>query len=98
MRKIERKIARSAKRAKTDFDTVDLEHAWRNLSDAPVSLLIVTTMRLGRFLRDIGRSIATALRERPKPADLQRFFEIVNANGFWSGSPADKSAVGIRSG
>ena len=30
LRKIERKIARSAKRAKTDFDTLNLEHAWRN--------------------------------------------------------------------
>jgi hypothetical protein len=32
------------------------------------------------------------------PADLHRFFKIVNAYGFWSGSSADKSAVGIRSG
>jgi hypothetical protein len=74
----------------------DLKHAWRNVSGAPVSLLIVTTMRVGRFLRDIGRPIATVLAGKPTPTDLQRFFKIVNAYGFWSGSPADNSAVGIR--
>jgi len=74
----------------------DLKHAWRNVSGAPASLLIVTTMRQGRFLRDIGRPIATVLRGKPTPAVLQRFSKIVNAYGFWSGSRADNSAVGIR--
>jgi hypothetical protein len=36
-----------------------LRHAWSNRSSAPVALPIVTNMRLGRFLREIGRPAAT---------------------------------------
>jgi quercetin dioxygenase-like cupin family protein len=75
-----------------------LKHAWRNISDAPVSLLIVTTMRLGRFLRDIGRPAATVEPGPPKPEDLQRLLETVQAYGYWLGSPADNAAVGISLG
>jgi quercetin dioxygenase-like cupin family protein len=75
-----------------------IKHAWRNVSDAPASLLVVTTMRLGRFLRDIGRPVEIVPPGPPKPADLQRFFEIARAYGYWLGSPADNAAVGISFG
>jgi quercetin dioxygenase-like cupin family protein len=43
------------------FDVAgNIKHAFRNASGAPVSLLFVTTMRMGRFFRDIGRPAATA--------------------------------------
>jgi hypothetical protein len=61
-------------------------------------LLIVTTMRLGRFLRDIGRPAATVEPGPPKPEDLQRLLETVQAYGYWLGSPADNAAVGISLG
>jgi hypothetical protein len=75
-----------------------VKHAWRNVSDAPASLLVVTTMRLGRFLRDIGRPVATVRPGPPAPADLQRFFEIGHVYGHWFGSPADNAAVGLSFG
>jgi hypothetical protein len=37
-----------------------VRHAWRKISEAPVRLLIVTTVRLGQFLREIGRPLAAA--------------------------------------
>jgi quercetin dioxygenase-like cupin family protein len=73
----------------------DLKHAWRNLSGAPVSLIIVTTMRLGRFLRDIGRPVATVEPGPPKPADLARLLETSHAYGYWLGSPEENAAAGI---
>jgi len=73
-------------------------HAWRNTSGAPVSLIIVTSMRLGRFLRDIGRPLATVEPGPPKPADLQRLVATSQAYGYWLGSPADNAAVGISLG
>ena len=76
----------------------DLRHGFRNLSGAPVSLLFVTTMRMGRFFRDIGRPAATVPAGPPTPADLQRLFEIAHRYGHWLGSAADNAAVGITLG
>jgi quercetin dioxygenase-like cupin family protein len=75
-----------------------IRHAWRNVSGVPASLLVVTTVRLGRFFRDIGRPIATVPVGPPTPADLQRFFEIAHDYGYWFGSAADNAAVGITFG
>jgi quercetin dioxygenase-like cupin family protein len=33
-------------------------HAWRNFSGSPASLLLITTLRLGRFLTKLGRPAA----------------------------------------
>jgi len=75
-----------------------VKHAWRNVSGAPASLLFMTTIRLGRFLRDIGRPVATLKPSAPDPADLQRLFDTARAYGYWMGSPADNAAVGISLG
>jgi quercetin dioxygenase-like cupin family protein len=75
-----------------------VKHAWRNVFDVPVSLLIVTSMRLGRFLRAIGRPAATVEPGPPSPEDLQRLLEMAQAYGYWLGSPADNAAVGISLG
>jgi hypothetical protein len=45
---------------------------WRNASGASASLLLVVPMRLGRFLRAIGRPVPTVAQGAPQPADLQR--------------------------
>jgi quercetin dioxygenase-like cupin family protein len=71
------------------------KHGFRNLSGAPVSLLCVTTMRMGRFFREISRPAATVPPGPPSPADLERFFEIAERYGYWVGSPGDNAAVGI---
>jgi len=76
----------------------DLRHGFRNVSGTPVSLLFVTTMRMGRFFRDLGRPAATVAEGPPTPADLQRLFEMAHRYGHWLGSPADNAAVGITLG
>ena len=55
-------------------------------------------MRLGRFLRDIGRPAATVEPGPPKPEDFQLLLETAQAYGYWLGSPADNAAVGISLG
>jgi quercetin dioxygenase-like cupin family protein len=72
-----------------------IRHAFRNVSAAPVSLLFVTTMRLGRFFLDVGRPLATVPPGPPTPTDLQHLFEISRDYGHWLGSPEDNEAVGI---
>jgi uncharacterized RmlC-like cupin family protein len=75
-----------------------VKHALRNISGAPASLLLATTMRMGRFLRDISRPAGTAPRGAPTPQERERFLEIARAYGYWIGSPADNAAVGISFG
>ena len=76
-----------------------VKHAFRNVSAAPVYLLFVTTMRLGRFFCEVGRPADTVPSPGPPTsADLQRFFEISRASGYWLGSAEDNAAVGISLG
>jgi quercetin dioxygenase-like cupin family protein len=75
-----------------------LKHAWRNVSGASASLLLVMPMRLGRFFRNIGRPVASIKPGVPKPADLQRLVEVSHAYGYWLGGPEDNAAVGTSLG
>ena len=71
-----------------------VRHAWRNISEAPVRLLIVTTVRLGKFLREIGRPLAAA-NAPPSPGDVERLISISKRHGYWNGSSDDNAAIGL---
>jgi len=71
-----------------------VRHALRNTSAATTTLLMVTTMRMGQFFRDVGRPYAPGL-PPPTPANLRQFGTIANEYGYWMGTPADNLAVGI---
>jgi hypothetical protein len=71
-----------------------VRHAWRKISEAPVRLLIVTTARLGQFLREIGRPLAAA-NAPPSPGDVERLISISKRHGYWNGSPDDNAAIGL---
>jgi quercetin dioxygenase-like cupin family protein len=68
-----------------------IRHAWRNSSGASVSMLCVTTMRMGRFLRDIAVDDGSA---DPR-ADAQRFLRLVQEHGYWLASPEENAAIGL---
>ncbi|MEI9999555.1 MAG: cupin domain-containing protein [Verrucomicrobiota bacterium] len=69
-------------------------HAWRNVAAEPASLVVVTTARMGRFFREVGRR-AVARTGPPSPEELQRFVETSARYEHWLGSPDDNAAVGI---
>jgi quercetin dioxygenase-like cupin family protein len=75
------------------FDVRDgAKHAWRNSSQAAVSILCVTTTKMGKFLQAISVSDEGS----PAPADhARRFLELVKANGYWLASPDENAAVGL---
>jgi quercetin dioxygenase-like cupin family protein len=74
------------------LDVADgIKHAWRNSSQAAVSMLCVTTMRMARFLRDI--SVADGVSTRAE--HNQRFLELAQANGYWLASPEENAEVGL---
>ena len=77
------------------FDIVGgVRHALRNTSGRSMSLLMVTTMKLGQFFLDVGRA-ATANPTPPTPADMEHFLEVSQRYGYWMGDAADNKAVGI---
>jgi hypothetical protein len=70
-------------------------HAWRNPSrDVPARMHIVTTGRMGRFFRDVGRPLSEA-GEPPSEVDLRRFAETAERYGYWNASPQENAAVDI---
>ena len=71
-----------------------VRHAWRNMSEAPVKLLIVTTVRLGQFLQEIGRPLAAA-NAPPSPGDVEKLTSTSIRYGYWNGSPEDNAAIGL---
>ena len=86
-------------RAGDVFDVVGgIRHAIRNNSGESTTLLLVTTMKLGRFFRQVGRVASGAPLPAPTPADLQRFTEVAHSYGYWLGNSADNAAFGIAFG
>jgi len=68
-----------------------IKHAWRNSSGIAASMLCVTTMRLGRFIRDIA---VDGDANDPQVA-AQRFQRLVEDHGYWLASPEENAAIGL---
>jgi quercetin dioxygenase-like cupin family protein len=74
-----------------------VRHAWKNQSNEPAVVIIVTTSRLGRFFQEVGRPIAPdALPKPPSFADVQRFAVVATRYYHWLASPEENAAVGIN--
>jgi quercetin dioxygenase-like cupin family protein len=69
-----------------------IRHAWRNSSEAKVSMLCVTTMRMARFLRDV----AVDMDSPALAVDAQRFLRLVRENGYWLAGPDENAAIGLQ--
>ena len=70
-------------------------HAWRNTSDAPAVVLVITTKKLGQYLQEIGRPQTSV----PLPIateDLERYAAISARYGYWIASPEENALVGIH--
>jgi quercetin dioxygenase-like cupin family protein len=77
--------------------TPGVKHAWKNQSNEPAVVLIVTTPRLGRFFQEVGRPVtADTFPQPPSPDDVQRFVDAAARYDHWLGSPEENAAVGIK--
>lgn len=72
-------------------------HAWRKSSPGTALLMIATTVRMGRFLREAGRPLAAA-QLPPTSAELERFVGLARGHGYWLGSAEDNAAAGLAAG
>ncbi|HVJ55501.1 MAG TPA: cupin domain-containing protein [Aliidongia sp.] len=73
------------------------KHAFRNFSDEPALITVVSTNRIGRFFREIGRPMPADARPLfpPAPETSAAFLRSVEKYGYWNASPAENAAVGL---
>jgi quercetin dioxygenase-like cupin family protein len=70
-------------------------HAWRNVTDNDVTLIIVTTSKIERFFAEIGRPISASLGP-PTPQDMERLMSASDQYGYWVASPEENFAIGLQ--
>lgn len=67
------------------------KHAWHNVYTNPFEVIIITTPRLGRFLREMCELV----KAEGKGSSLEKLHELEERYGYWSGSPEENVAMGI---
>ncbi|MGC1133281.1 MAG: cupin domain-containing protein [Nitrososphaeraceae archaeon] len=72
-------------------------HAWRNVSNKPTLVYIITTKNMGHFFQETGR-LETNTSQPVTSEDLARFTEISTRYGYWNASSEENASVGIRMG
>lgn len=86
-------------RALKPRDFVDVnsnaKHAWHNTSKVAASMLVITTVRMGIFLRRVSSPVMTRLASNTNIDQQENFFKLVRDYGYWLGSPEDNQAIGL---
>jgi quercetin dioxygenase-like cupin family protein len=71
-------------------------HAWRNPAPAPAVVIIVTTARIARFFREIGKPFKEGEPPtRPSDEALAHFQKVSQRYGYWNATPEENAKVGI---
>ncbi len=69
-------------------------HAWRGAPDRATTMLIVTTVRMARFFREIGTPAGT---RAPSRGDAARHLRAVARRyGHWNATPEENAEIGIH--
>ncbi|MCA1406516.1 cupin domain-containing protein [Ensifer sp. IC3342] len=73
------------------------KHAFRNRSDAPAVMIIVSTDRIGRFFREVGIRVTATLERLGPPPDemIQHFLEMSARYGYWNASLDENARIGL---
>ncbi|MCR0983789.1 cupin domain-containing protein [Roseomonas populi] len=72
-----------------------VKYALRNTSGQDVTLLLVSTARMGQFFAEIGEPVARSGGAPPTPERVARFIDAARRYGFWLGSEKDNAAVAL---
>jgi uncharacterized RmlC-like cupin family protein len=73
-----------------------VKHGVLNRSTKPASSLIVTTAKLGRFYKEIGRPIdPEGQQQMPTAEELQHLMDAAKRYGYWMATSEENAAVGI---
>lgn len=74
-----------------------VKHGFRNRSQQASIAIIVSTQRLARFFREVGKPIAPGIVPGP-PSDeaIRHFLQVADRYGYWNATPEENARVGIR--
>jgi quercetin dioxygenase-like cupin family protein len=71
-------------------------HGWRNKGRDQAVMILITTSRLGRFLKEVGRpAVPGEPSPPPSPEEIQRFLKTSERYGYWNATPEENAKVGI---
>lgn len=70
----------------------DAPHAHRNIFDEPAVDLVITTPKIGRFFREVGRPAGSP---PMTPQELAHFVATSQRYGYRLGTPEENASVGI---
>lgn len=77
----------------------NLNHALRNTSSTPTTVLLVTQGELYNFFRSIAKPFeAEQMPGRPSPEDMQQLFAAAAKYHYWMASPEENATIGISLG
>ncbi|MFC4779013.1 cupin domain-containing protein [Paenibacillus sp. GCM10023252] len=76
----------------------NVKHAWRNATNETVTLLVVSTPRMGDFFLEIGTPVSKLQPGLPSPEALNHFVKVAIEYGYWLGTPEDNASIGISLG
>ena len=74
----------------------NIKHAWRNSSQRPATVVIVTTSKMYKFFHEITRPDHSAA--PPTPDEIQELVRATARYGYWMGSPEENRAIGLSIG
>lgn len=68
-------------------------HAIRNVSDEPADTLAVVTVRLARFLRELGQMARAADPNRPREERMRSLRHLAGRYGYWMAPAEETEAI-----
>ena len=69
-------------------------HAFRNRTDAPAVMLVISTARIGRFFRDVGTPAARGAAPLPPSGEtIRRFRDTARRYGYWNATPEENARL-----
>lgn len=69
-------------------------HAFRNRTDDPAVMFIVSTDRIGRFFQEVGSPMHEG-QQAPPSEVIERFLRTSERYGYWNAGPEENARVGI---
>lgn len=77
----------------------EARHAFRNKTRVPAVMTIVSTVKIARFFREVGKTVSIPDAARPpgppSPEIIRHFLEVADRYGYWNASPEENARIGI---
>ncbi len=75
----------------------DARHAFRNVSPAPATMILVSTAKISRLFREIGAPITPGKQsEPPRRARIPHFMRTAERYGHWNAAPEQNAEAGLH--